>query len=163
MTCLISSPKRRHLRSWAILWRTVNPPQIHTAFAHQFDLDIEYTRIQVDPGGFEQAVSHFFAHGGGGLNITLPYKVEAWQLCKGGGNLLSPRAESAQAVNTLAIKDSRLTGDNTDGAGLVNDLTANCNVTLEGARVLVIGAGGAVRGVLAPLLLQQPARTRVLV
>jgi len=133
-------------------------PQIHTAFAHQFELDIEYSRIQVDPGGLEQAISHFFAHGGGGLNITLPYKVEAWQLCGRGGNRLSPRAELAQAVNTLTIDESSLAGDNTDGAGLVSDLTKNCKVPVEGRRVLVIGAGGAVRGVLAPLLAQRPAQ-----
>ena len=84
--------------------------------------------------------------------------MEAWQLCRRGDNRLSPRAESAQAVNTLAMDGSSLSGDNTDGAGLVNDLKVNCNVTLEGARMLVIGAGGAVRGVLAPLLAQQPTQ-----
>ena len=133
-------------------------PQIHSAFARQFELDIEYSRIQVDPGGFEQAVSHFFAHGGGGLNITLPFKVEAWQLCQRGNNALSSRAISAQAVNTLAVTESgSLRGDNTDGVGLVRDLADNCGVDLAGKRVLVVGAGGAVRGVLEPLLSQELA------
>ncbi len=98
--------------------------------------------------------SEFFSRGGRGLNVTVPHKVAAAELA----NQLTPRAERAAAVNTLAIqRDNRILGDNTDGAGLVHDLRDNLAVNLAGRRVLIVGAGGATRGVVAPLLVLRPA------
>jgi shikimate dehydrogenase len=129
-------------------------PRIHTLFAHQFKHHIEYTAIQVDDGGFAQAVEQFRANGGAGLNVTVPFKQEAFHLA----DHLSERAKIAQAVNTLRFEpDGRLFGDNTDGTGLVHDLDKNLGVPLKDRRILVLGAGGAVRGVLAPLLKHRPA------
>lgn len=129
-------------------------PRIHALFAHQFKHNIEYTAIQVDPGGFAQAVDQFRASGGKGLNVTVPFKQEAFRLA----DPVSDRAGIAQAVNTLRFEaDGHLFGDNTDGAGLVHDLEKNLRVTLRDKRVLVLGAGGAVRGVLQPLLHRNPA------
>jgi len=129
-------------------------PFIHTCFAKQTSQNIEYTATQVDPGGFEQAVGNFQASGGKGLNITVPFKQEAWILV----NERSPRAELAGAVNTILFKpDNTLFGDNTDGVGLVRDLINNHQCGIENKRLLVLGAGGAVRGVLLPLLEQNPA------
>jgi len=129
-------------------------PRIHALFAHQFRHHIEYTAIQVDAGGFAQAVEQFRANGGEGLNVTVPFKQEAYRLA----DHLSERAKTAQAVNTLRFEpDGGLFGDNTDGAGLVHDLEKNLHVHLKDKRILILGAGGAVRGVLAPLLKHHPA------
>ncbi len=127
-------------------------PRIHTLFAEQTHQRLEYTAIQVDMGGFAQAVGNFAASGGKGLNITVPFKQEAWELV----TERTDRAERAGAVNTIQFEGERLIGDNTDGVGLVNDLTVNHQIVLKGKRILLMGAGGAARGVLAPLLLQQP-------
>jgi len=128
-------------------------PRIHTLFAQQTGQDLEYTAIHVDLGGFTQAVGNFAAAGGSGLNITVPFKQDAWQLV----TERSDRAERAGAVNTIKFENNKLIGDNTDGVGLVNDLMTNHQVEIKGKRVLLMGAGGAARGVLAPLLAQQPA------
>jgi len=129
-------------------------PRIHAMFAHQFKHRIEYTAIQVDTGGFAQAVQQLRANGGAGLNVTVPFKQEAYKLA----DHLSERAKIAQAVNTLRFEpDGRLFGDNTDGAGLVHDLEKNLGVQLKDKRILLLGAGGAVRGVLQPLLHRHPA------
>ena len=128
-------------------------PQIHTQFAKQTQQNIRYRAIQVDPGGFEQAIGNFFASGGKGLNITVPFKQEAWQLA----NQLSERARLAGAVNTLKPgTNGGLYGDNTDGIGLVRDLTQNLGVKLTEKRILLVGAGGAARGVIAPLMENNP-------
>lgn len=130
-------------------------PQIHAAFAAQTGQRIRYTAIQVDPGGFAQAVGNFFANGGKGLNVTVPFKREAWELAGERG----PEAEQAGAVNTLLLNaDGVLVGRNTDGVGLVRDILHNHGGVIAGQRVLLLGAGGAARGVLQPLLAQQPAR-----
>ena len=129
-------------------------PRIHSLFAEQTGEMVHYTAIQVDPGGFQQAVAHFIATGGKGLNITVPFKQEAWQRV----DSRSSRAERAGAVNTIKIEAENLFGDNTDGIGLVNDLVRNNAITLKGKRILLMGAGGAARGVLAPLLQQDPAQ-----
>ncbi len=131
-------------------------PQIHRLFAQQFDIALDYTRIQVDVGGFGQALSHFSAHGGAGLNITLPYKVEAAQLCQKPPNSISQRARLAQAVNTLRFATDGVYGDNTDGAGLVADLHNNIEFSIKDRSILLIGAGGAARGVIGALLDCQP-------
>ena len=128
-------------------------PRIHSLFAEQTGEAIHYTAIQVDPGGFEQAVGNFIASGGKGLNITVPFKQEAWQLV----DSRSERAARAGAVNTIKIENSKLFGDNTDGIGLVNDLVNNNSIILKHKRILLMGAGGAARGVLVPLLEKDPA------
>ena len=133
-------------------------PIIHEMFAEQCGISLVYGRIQVDVGGFEQAVSHFAAHEGAGLNITVPFKVDAWNLCRREPNRLSPRADIAEAVNTLKFDDlGKIEGDNTDGAGMVCDIEQNLGITLAQKKILIVGAGGAVRGVLGPLLESNPA------
>lgn len=130
-------------------------PLIHSLFAKQTGQHLDYTAIQVDPGGFPQAVGNFRASGGCGLNVTVPFKQEAWELA----DQRSERAELARAVNTLIFrKDDICYGDNTDGTGLARDLTVNLQQRIEGRTVLLLGAGGAVRGVLDPLLALRPAR-----
>lgn len=128
-------------------------PAIHTRFAAETAEAVNYTAIQVDPGGFAQAVGNFHAAGGKGLNITVPFKQEAWSLV----DSMSLRAQRAGAVNTIKFDDNQLYGDNTDGVGLVNDLVKNNKLELTGKQILLMGAGGASRGVLIPLLEQKPA------
>jgi len=129
-------------------------PHIHALFAKQTGQRMVYTAIQVDHGGFKQAVGNFQASGGKGLNVTVPFKREAWELV----NERSARAQRAGAVNTIAMRaDGTLFGDNTDGVGLLRDLRDNCHATITGKQVLILGAGGAVRGVLGPLLEERPA------
>ncbi|GAB6044149.1 shikimate dehydrogenase [Endothiovibrio diazotrophicus] len=130
-------------------------PAIHARFAAQTAQDLEYRAILVEEGGFPAAVAAFRAEGGRGLNVTVPFKQQAWTAAE----RRSPRAERAGAVNTLRFDDDgTLYGDNTDGIGLVRDLTHNHGVALEGRRVLILGAGGAVRGVLQPILEHRPAQ-----
>jgi shikimate dehydrogenase len=127
-------------------------PRIHRLFAEETAQQIEYERREPPKDGFADAIAAFRAEGGHGANVTLPFKEEAWSLA----DQRSERAERAGAVNTLVMGDM-LYGDNTDGEGLINDLRNNLGVGLAGKRLLVIGAGGAARGVLAPLLVEQPA------
>ncbi|MCE8003083.1 shikimate dehydrogenase [Billgrantia ethanolica] len=132
-------------------------PQIHAAFAAQTGEDIDYTAIEAPLNDFAGAWQRFVAQGGRGANVTVPFKEEAFRLC----DTLSRRAQRAGAVNTLVLGKNGLTyGDTTDGIGLVRDLQHH-GVALEGARILVLGAGGAVRGVLEPLLAMRPARVLV--
>ncbi|RMH12292.1 MAG: shikimate dehydrogenase [Gammaproteobacteria bacterium] len=133
-------------------------PRIHQAFARQSNIQIEYTAIQVDPGGFTQAVGNFFSQGGKGLNITVPFKHEAVKVA----NCLTDRASQAGAVNTLIWKsDQHIIGDNTDGQGLVVDIQKNIGVSIDSKRILIIGAGGAVHGIFFPLVEQHPAHIHV--
>ena len=128
-------------------------PLIHSAFAAQCGQAMQYRAVRVDKDGFTRAASNFFAEGGKGLNITLPFKEEAFQYA----GRLSERATRAGAVNTLKLaNDGVVEGDNTDGVGLVRDMVANLGWMVQGQRVLIIGAGGAVRGVLEPLLRERP-------
>ncbi len=128
-------------------------PQIHAAFAEQARQDLVYHRQAVAVGGFAAAADEFFAAGGRGLNITLPFKREACAYA----DRLSDRASLAGAVNTLMKNaDGSILGDNTDGVGLVADITRRLGWTIAGANVMLLGAGGAVRGVIYPLLLQNP-------
>ena len=129
-------------------------PRIHRLFAQQTNQRLEYTAIHVDLGGFAQAVGNFDASGGKGLNVTVPFKQEAWALV----DVRSARAERAGAVNTIKFDKDQRYGDNTDGVGLVNDLTLNQLCALQGKRILLMGAGGAARGVLAPLLEGKPGQ-----
>ena len=129
-------------------------PAIHAEFARRTRQRMAYEAIQVDPGGFAQAVGNFRGAGGKGLNITLPFKHQACTVV----DRRSERAERAGAVNTIAFhRDGESFGDNTDGAGLLRDLKANLGIVLKSRRLLVLGAGGAVRGVLGPLLDEEPA------
>jgi shikimate dehydrogenase len=132
-------------------------PQIHAAFARATDQALTYDTLDVTAEQLAASVQGFFRAGGRGLNVTVPHKQAAVTL----SDALSERATIAGAVNTLRREpDGRLYGDNTDGVGLVRDLTANLHCALEGQRLLLLGAGGAARGVLAPLLALRP---RVLV
>ena len=133
-------------------------PFIHGLFARQFGHHIEYKPVDIEPADFRRAVIDFFVDHGKGLNVTLPHKQAAAEVV----NELTPRAARAGAVNTIVARDAmQLLGDNTDGAGLITDLVDNLGMGLEGARILVLGAGGAVRGVLAPLLRCRPAELRI--
>jgi len=124
-------------------------PQIHAMFARATQQALEYGLLDTPPASFHAVVRDFFAHGGRGLNVTVPHKQAALRLA----DSLTARAQRAGAVNTLVRgADGKLLGDNTDGAGLVRDLSVNLGCKLRGARVLLLGAGGAARGVLAPLL-----------
>src|SRR5690606_36656639 len=109
--------------------------------------------LLVEPGAFAQAADRFFNEGGKGLNITVPFKLDAFTYA----DELTERAQTAGAVNTLILqKDGRRLGDNTDGVGVVSDVTENLGWAIKDKRILIVGAGGAVRGVLLPLLQQQP-------
>lgn len=133
-------------------------PQIHAAFAKQTGQRIVYTATQVDPGGFAQAVGNFFANGGKGLNVTVPFKTEAWALA----DELGPEAKQAGAVNTLLMNaEGKLVGRNTDGIGLVRDILHNHGGKIAGQKILLLGAGGAARGVLQPLLAEGPAQLQI--
>ncbi|MFN9775795.1 MAG: shikimate dehydrogenase [Burkholderiales bacterium] len=123
-------------------------PEIHAAFAAQTGQAIEYGRLLAPVDGFAAAVDAFRAEGGLGLNVTLPFKPEAFAYAR----RRTPRAEIAGAVNTLAFDGDDVLGDNTDGPGLVADVQGRVGLALEGARVLLLGAGGATRGVVRPLL-----------
>jgi shikimate dehydrogenase len=129
-------------------------PRIHTLFAEQTAQHLVYFAQDVERSAFEQEASAFFLDGGLGLNCTIPLKEAAFQLA----DLRSSRAERSGAVNTLALREDGIVfGDNTDGIGLLRDLTVNLGLHLTGKKILLLGAGGASRGVLAPLLEANPA------
>ena len=128
-------------------------PNIHKAFAHATKQQINYQAQLVAENKFEHTVKAFFADGGKGLNITVPFKQRAFAMAQ----VLSPAAEKAEAANTLYLNEQgQLVADNTDGMGLVRDITHNLSGELKAKRILVLGAGGAVRGVLQPILAQLP-------
>jgi shikimate dehydrogenase len=132
-------------------------PFIHQRFAGQTGQSLTYSTIDAKPEDFAATVREFFAGGGKGLNVTLPHKEAAFALA----DEHTPRAERAGAVNTLAPAASGLLGDNTDGAGLARDLLNNHRLNIAGRRVLLLGAGGAARGVLAPLLGLKPSELTI--
>lgn len=127
-------------------------PRIHQAFAKQTSQDIEYGMILGPAGGFRSTAERFRTEGGRGLNVTVPFKLDAFDFA----TRLTERAQSAGAVNTLKFERDFVLGDNTDGAGLIADI-ARLGVAIGGKRVLLMGAGGAARGVVLPLLDQKPA------
>jgi shikimate dehydrogenase len=128
-------------------------PAIHAAFARQCKQQLQYRAVLVELNGFERAARKFFDEGGAGLNVTLPFKQEAFVFA----DQLSERARRAGAVNTLTRRaGGDIDGDNTDGTGLVRDIVANLGWSVQGLRVLLLGAGGAARGVLEPLLREHP-------
>ena len=129
-------------------------PQIHTLFAEQTGQSLSYTAELAEVGQFDQAIKDFIQHNGKGLNVTVPFKEDAWKCA----TQHSERALRAGAVNTLMVRqDGSLYGDTTDGIGLVRDLIQNHNIQIKDKAILLIGAGGAVRGVLEALLEQQPS------
>ena len=128
-------------------------PQIHEAFARQCNVSLSYDAIALDPIAFEQGVRNLQAGGVAGINVTLPFKEAAFCLA----DEVSERAQFANAVNTVSFSgDDHIAGDNTDGIGLVRDLQENLGIACTGARILIIGAGGAARGIVQPLLQSQP-------
>lgn len=129
-------------------------PLIHGRFAAQTGQDLSYEALLAPLDGFRDSVHRFIAQGGRGMNVTVPFKEQAWQLA----TRLSPRAQAAGAVNTLSFQDGEIFGDNTDGAGLIRDIQHNLGFAIDGRRVLLLGAGGAARGCLLPLLDARPAR-----
>jgi shikimate dehydrogenase len=132
-------------------------PLIHAQFARQTGQDLEYGRLLAPLGRFRATVESFRGEGGRGLNVTLPFKLEAFEMAQ----RRSPRAEDAAAVNTLKFDSDGILGDNTDGVGLVRDLENNLGLRLTGKRVLLMGAGGAAQGVMGPLLDAGPAAVLV--
>ena len=129
-------------------------PLIHAEFARQTGQDISYTAILATREGFVSAVGDFIGQGGKGMNVTVPFKEQAWKYL---ATDIAPRAASARAVNTLIFKDGKIIGDNTDGAGLLRDIESNLGFPVAGRQVLLMGAGGAACGVLPVLLSRNPA------
>ena len=127
-------------------------PRIHALFAQQTAQDMRYEAILAPRDGFAATVHAFSADGGRGLNVTLPFKEQAFRMA----TQCSPRAQAAGAVNTLRFKDKEIFGDNTDGAGLIRDIESNLGFSVAGRRVLLLGAGGAARGCILPLLGRTP-------
>lgn len=132
-------------------------PVIHRLFALQTKQDIQYELLQVSPEKLETAIRQFQRTGGKGLNITVPHKSEVAKLV----DHLSERASTAGAVNTLIFNGEEISGDNTDGIGLLRDLRANLGIDLKGANILILGAGGSTRGIVGPLLESQPSSLRI--
>ena len=127
-------------------------PLIHRQFAEQTGQDLQYSKQLVAEDDFVKTAQAFFDEGGKGLNVTVPFKVEAFHFAQ----QLTPRAQCAGAVNTLALQaDGSILGDNTDGIGMVHDMH-NLGWELQGKRILVLGAGGAVRGIMQPVLAEHP-------
>lgn len=144
------------LDSYAVIGNPIahsKSPLIHTAFAQQTNQALYYGAILAPLDGFRQTVQSFRQQGGKGLNVTVPFKLEAYQLA----TRLTERASIAQAVNTLKFENDEILGDNTDGAGLVRDIECNLGISIADKRVLLMGAGGAARGVILPLLQRKPA------
>ena len=132
-------------------------PVIHRLFALQTQENIQYELLQVSPEKLETAVRQFHRTGGKGLNITVPHKSEVAKLV----DHISERAATAGAVNTLSFRGGEIHGDNTDGIGLLRDLAVNLGVSIEGSNILILGAGGATRGIVGPLLEMQPSSLRI--
>ena len=129
-------------------------PQIHTAFAKQARLEISYAKIEPTVDEFEKAVRAFAQAGGHGANITSPFKERAFVLC----DKTTERASIAKSVNTFLFQEEKIIGDNTDGVGLIRDITKNLHYDVRDKKIIILGAGGAMRGILRPLLDENPAK-----
>jgi len=128
-------------------------PQIHVSFAEKMQQQMSYEAIELAIDNFPLEILELQRQGLKGVNVTVPFKQQAWEVC----SQRSPRAEQAGAVNTLSFNDNgEIAGDNTDGTGLTRDLQDNHGVLIPNRKILILGAGGAVRGVLAPLLALEP-------
>jgi shikimate dehydrogenase len=132
-------------------------PEIHADFAAQTRQNMVYERLLAPLDGFVDSVRRFIQEGGRGANVTVPFKLEAHALA----TVLSERAKMAGAVNTLKFEDGVIFGDNTDGAGLITDIVRNAGVPVASKKVLLVGAGGAARGVVLPLLSERPGNLTV--
>lgn len=132
-------------------------PLIHQQFAKQTGVEISYEKILAPNNGFKQKAKQFIAENAKGFNITVPFKLDALELA----DTLTLEAKTAGAVNTIKVDNHQLIGHNTDGIGLVKDLTINLGIDLKDKIVLILGAGGATRGVLFPLLANQPKRLMI--
>jgi len=145
------------LDCYAVFGHPINhskSPRIHQLFAEQTQQSLTYIAQDVPAESFDSAIDSFFKQGGKGINCTVPLKELAWQRA----DSLSKRAQFSKAVNTLALQDNgSLLGDNTDGLGLVADLTINHAIPLRNSRILILGAGGASRGIIEPLMEQSPS------
>jgi shikimate dehydrogenase len=143
MYCVMGNPVE-HSRS----------PWIHARFAELTGQELRYEKRLIAVDGFAQAVQQFRAEGGKGCNVTVPFKLESPRLA----TRLTPRAELAQASNTMRFEGGEVLGDNTDGIGLINDIQRNAGIDLAGRDVLLVGAGGAAAGVLGPFIEAKPRR-----
>jgi len=145
-----------NIDQYAVFGHPINhskSPRIHTLFAEQTKQTLDYTSQDVPAELFTSAIAEFFKQGGKGLNCTVPLKELAWDRA----DTLSERAQFSKAVNTLVLQeDGTLLGDNTDGLGLVADLTVNHGISLNNKRILILGAGGASRGIIGPLMEKSP-------
>ncbi len=156
MSAMIAGGGERAHDRYAVIGNPIahsKSPFIHARFAEQTGEAIEYAHLLAPLDGFVTTVREFAAQGGRGLNVTVPFKLDAHALA----DTLSPRAMAAGAVNTLRFDETGVFGDNTDGAGLTRDIETNLGVSLAGARILLLGAGGAARGVVLPMLERGPA------
>ncbi|WP_369178212.1 shikimate dehydrogenase [Candidatus Thiodubiliella endoseptemdiera] len=132
-------------------------PTIHTLFAQQVGVKVQYTKELAPIDAFTESAANFIQKGGIGFNITIPFKIDAFNFA----TQHTLNAQTAGAVNTIKVDGNMIIGENTDGTGLVNDLTKNLGIDLSDKTVLILGSGGATRGILLPLLQQNPARTMV--
>ncbi|AEJ02861.1 Shikimate dehydrogenase [Nitrosomonas sp. Is79A3] len=144
------------LDSYAVIGNPIShskSPLIHKTFAQQTNQAMQYAALLAPLDGFQATVESFRQQGGKGMNVTVPFKLEAYRLA----TRLTERATIAQAVNTLKFEYDEILGDNTDGAGLVRDIENNLGIPIAEKRILLLGAGGAARGVILPLLQQKPS------
>lgn len=157
MNTTLSTTANTKVDHYAVIGNPVDhskSPDIHARFAAQTQQNLQYDRLLAPLDGFLATVQSFVRNGGKGLNVTVPFKLEAYALA----TTLTERARAAGAVNTLKFDGAEMLGDNTDGVGLVTDIVRNAGIAITNKSVLLLGAGGAARGVILPLLSQQPAR-----
>lgn len=144
------------LKKFAVIGNPIEQsrsPEIHQLFAKQFNHEIEYSRLLATADSFNTTVAEFIKQGATGMNVTAPFKLAAAEFATS----LSERAKAANAVNTLLFRGTKVFGDNTDGIGLVKDIQENLGFKIKQSHVLILGAGGAARGILLPLLYAEPA------
>lgn len=150
------------MKKYAVLGNPIahsKSPEIHQAFAKQFNIALSYERILVSLGGLAAALHDFQRQGGSGVNVTLPFKEEAFTLVQ----KITDRALQTEVVNTITFDgNNELVGDNTDGVGLYVDLTINNQIVIKGKRIAILGAGGAVKGILGALLLEEPEKITII-
>lgn len=132
-------------------------PEIHNQFAKQTGYEISYEKLLAPLGSFKSSADDFIENGAMGFNVTVPFKIDAFNYA----SELTTNAQSAGAVNTIKVSKDKIIGENTDGIGLVNDLTDNLGINIQGKIVLVLGAGGATQGILLPLLNNNPRRIMI--
>jgi shikimate dehydrogenase len=132
-------------------------PEIHKLFAQQFNEKIDYNKYHIKTDNLKQFIIDFHSSGGRGLNITLPHKISAMNSV----SVLSPNAIQAKAINTIYFNGNEIIGDNTDGIGLIADLRNNFQVEIKNKKILILGAGGAVRGIIGSLIKENPSHIEI--